>query len=91
MVSRLAHRNHGLARSRVAKAVEDYRTPRRCRDLKPAATTRQVLECACPLALWRADVFTTLRVFFTMTLPNPPRKRWRPTALQDATATSGLP
>ena len=37
--------------------------------------------------MWRHHA----RVFFTMTLPNAPRKRWRPTALQDATATSGLP
>ena len=29
--------------------------------------------------------------FFTMTLQNPPRKRWRPTALQDAAATSSPP
>ena len=29
MASRLAHGIHGLARSRAAKAVEDYRSPRR--------------------------------------------------------------
>src|SRR5579862_308848 len=33
------------------KAVEGYRTPRRCREVRPHQALRQVLNCASPLAL----------------------------------------
>ena len=45
---------HDDAPKPAAKAVEAHRTPGRCRDFRPSPTTRQVLECARPLALWRS-------------------------------------
>ena len=52
MASRLAHGIHGLARSRAAKAVDDYRSPRGSRDFSAASESLKLMAVGQPWTPW---------------------------------------